>query len=84
MAIQLPPGPVSWKGKIQVASMVPISVLVSFFFIPCFLSINNWKGLVGSGRARAGAFSKARLSSWKASFIGSVHFQSLFFFGPFI
>ena len=82
MAIWLPLGPVSWKGKLQVASMVPISVLVLLFFIPCFLSTNNWKGLDGSGRARAGASSKACLSSWKASFIGSVHFQSLFSLVP--
>ena len=82
MAIRLPLGPVSWKHKLQVASMVPISVLVPLFLISCFLSTNNWKGLDGSGRARAGASSKARLSSWKASFIGSVHFQSLFFLVP--
>ena len=81
MAIRLPLGPVSWKGKLQVASVVPICVSTPFP-ISCFLSTNNWKGLDGSGRARAGAFSKARLSSWKASFIGSVHFKSLFSLVP--
>ena len=45
------------------------------FPIPCFSSTNSWNGLFGLGRARAGASSRARLSVWKACFIGSVQVQ---------
>ena len=39
------------------------------------LIYNSWNGLFGLGRARAGASSTARLSVWKACFIGSVQVQ---------
>ena len=45
------------------------------FPILCFSSTNSWNGLFGLGRARAGASSRARLSGWKACFIGSVQVQ---------
>ena len=50
------------------------------FPIPCFLSTNSWNGLFGLGRARAS--SRARLSVWKACFIGSVQVQFVVYLFP--
>ena len=79
MATPQPPGPVVWIGRPLLASKAPIAASTPFP-IPRFSSMKNWKGLDGSGRARAGGFQQSLSEFLKSPFYWLSPSPVFFFF----